>query len=114
LNRLPPPITTAARIQTSGNRDPNEAVTVVDWLIQNAQHGGWEACLDTLKWMQPLLAQGRGVGFNIYCPIKPGYPEEFRYGGRPPSFKGPCARIVVPVPLLKEQSPPGSQESKEE
>jgi hypothetical protein len=99
---------------SGGGRDPNEAVTVVDWLIQNAQDGGWEACLDTLKWMQPLLAQGQGVGFNIYCPIKPGYPEEFRYGGRPPSFKGPYRRIVVPVPLLKEQSPPGSQESKEE
>jgi hypothetical protein len=75
----------------------DDGVAVVDWLIQNAKEGGWEACIDMLNWLRPLLAQGHGGGFGIYIPIKPGFPEEFGYGGRPPSFKGPRSRIVVPI-----------------
>jgi hypothetical protein len=87
-------------------RKPDEAVAAVDWLIQHAGDGRWTSCLETLQWMRPLVAEGKGIGFNIYYPIRPGYPEEFTYLGRPPSFKGPNSRIVIPIPAMEE--PPSS------
>jgi hypothetical protein len=90
-------------------RRPDEAIATVDWLIQNAADGRWTSCLETLQWMRPKVAEGKPVGFGIYYHIKPGYPEEFSYGGRLPSFKGPRSRIVIPIPEIKEPPPSDDQ-----
>ncbi len=95
-------------------RRPDEAVATVDWLIQNAGDGRWRSCLETLKRLRPVLAEGGAVGFPIYYPIKPGYPEEFSYGGRAPSFKGPRSRIVIPIPEIKEPPPTDDQPQSQE
>lgn len=80
----------------SDRRGPEEGVPVVDWLIDHAQTGGWTAYLDLLEQMRSQLAQGSGLGYNIYTPVGSKYPEEFRYGSRLPSFRGPQRRAVVP------------------
>jgi hypothetical protein len=90
-------------------RRPDEAAAAVDWLIQNADNGRWKSCLEKLLWMRPLVAEGTAVGFQIYYYIKPGFPEEFSFGGRAPSFKGARSRIVIPIPEMKEPPPSDDQ-----
>jgi len=92
-------------VYLSAIRRPDEAAATVDWLIQNASDGRWTSYLEILKWMRPLVAEGKPVGFGIYYHIKPGYPEEFSFGGRAPSFKGPRSRIVIPTPEMEEPPP---------
>jgi hypothetical protein len=89
------------------HRGPEEGVSVADWLIAHAQAGGWTAFLDLLEQIRSRLAQGRGLGYSIYTPAGSTYPEEFRYGGRLPSFRGPAKRAVVPsFPLQPRAAQP--------
>jgi len=78
-------------------REPAERLAVIDWLTGHAQAGGWTAYGELLEWMRTAAAQpGAGLGYSIYRPTGSEYPEEFRYGGRLPSFRGPQKRAVVP------------------
>jgi len=88
----------------SNRRGAAEGVHVVDWLIEHAQTGGWTAYLDLLEQIRSQLAQGRGLGYNIYTPAGSTYPEEFRYGGRLPSFRGPAKRAVIPAHPLEPRA----------
>jgi len=87
------------------SRKPAERISVIDWLVGHAQAGGWTAYLDLLEWMRSH-ATAEGLGYNIYTPSGSDYPEEFRYGPRLPSFKGPQKRAVVPSrPLGPKPAP---------
>ncbi len=91
-------------------RGPEEGIAVADWLISHAQAGGWTAYLSLLEQIRSQLAQGRGLGYNIYTPVGSKYPEEFRYGNRLPSFRGPAKRAVVPsYPLQPQVAQPQDQ-----
>jgi hypothetical protein len=85
----------------SDRRGPEEGVPVVDWLISHAQAGGWVAYLDLLEQMRSQLAKKSGLGYNIHAPGE--FPEEFRYGNRLPSFRGPAKRAAVPSRPLQPQ-----------
>lgn len=76
-------------------REPAERMPIIDWLTEHAQAGGWTSYLSLLEWMRANAAGG-GLGYNIYYAVGSKYPEEFRYGGRLPSFQGPQSRAVVP------------------
>ncbi len=91
----------------SWHQGPEEGVPAVDWLIAHARAGGWTAYLDLLEKVRAELAkEGNGAGYNIYLAAGSRYPEEFRYGGRLPSFRGPAKRVVVPShPLQPPMAP---------
>jgi hypothetical protein len=89
--------------------EPADRVPAIAWLTEHAQAGGWTGFLSLLEWMQTHAERGR-LGYNIYIAAGAKYPEEFRYGGRLPSFKGPQRRAVVPAyPLQSESVPPQRQ-----
>jgi len=92
------------------NERPEEAVPVADWLISHAQAGGWVAYMDLLERIRSMLTRKGGLGYNIYTPAGSTYPEEFRYGRRLPSFRGPAKRAVVPsYPLQPQPAQPQDQ-----
>lgn len=82
---------------------PEERISVIDWLADRAPAGGWAAYASQLEWMRAHAAAG-GLGYNIYRPTGSDYPEEFRYGSRLPSFRGPRRRAVVPSHPLQSES----------
>ncbi len=69
--------------------DGTSAREVVDWLRDNAVRAEWTACSRVLDRFAHNLNEGRAFNFNIYIPTKAKYPEEFQYGRRLPSFRGP-------------------------
>lgn len=82
----------------AGDRNFEEMLDAVDWTIQNAKYGGgWEGHLTTMNLIRTAAIEGRSIGFNIYAPVHPGYPEASRFSNRPPSFKGPRTRVITPV-----------------
>jgi hypothetical protein len=86
--------------------EPADRVPVIEWLVEHAQAGGWTGYLRLLEWMQAHAEHGH-LGYLIYTAAGSKYPEEFRYGGRLPSFKGPRKRAVVPSYPLQ----PGSAQT---
>jgi hypothetical protein len=80
---------------------PEEAVPVLDWLMSHAQAGGWTGYGELLERIRPRLAKKGGLGYNIYRPGE--FPEEFRYGDRLPSFRGPQKHGAVPVHPLQPE-----------
>jgi len=89
---------------------PEEAVPVADWLISHAQAGGWAGYMDLLERIRSRLTTKGGLWYNIYTPPGSAYPEEFRYGNRLPSFRGPAKRAVVPsYPLQPQPAQPQDQ-----
>jgi hypothetical protein len=85
--------------------EPANRSPVIDWLTEHAQAGGWTGYLGLLDWMRTHAAKGH-LGYNIYLAAGAKYPEEFRYGSRLPSFKGPQKRAVVPSHPLDAQPAP--------
>jgi hypothetical protein len=89
--------------------EPAERLAVIDWLTAHAQAGGWTGYADLLAQMRANADRGR-LFYNIYIAAGSKYPEEFRYSGRLPSFKGPRSRAVVPAhPLTPAGAPQQSQ-----
>jgi hypothetical protein len=88
--------------------EPAERAPIIDWLTGHAQAGGWTSYLSLLDWMRANAVKGR-LGYTIYTAAGSAYPEEFRYGGRLPSFKGPQKRAVVPS--RPPQSQPAQQQT---
>ncbi len=72
---------------------------VVQWEIEQADRGGWSAYLDPLQRSLGHLSRGDTLAFNIYWARNSGFPEEFKYARRLPSFQGPQPRQrgVTPV-----------------
>jgi hypothetical protein len=83
--------------------EPADRAPVIDWLADHAQAGGWTGYLSLLDWMRANAVKGR-LGYMIYLAAGSKYPEEFRYGSRLPSFKGPQSRAVVPSRPLDDPS----------
>jgi hypothetical protein len=83
-------------------REFESAQDVTGWLIQEAERGGWSAYMKPLENMRTNFIEGKGYNYNISVARKVDFPEEFRYGRRLPSFKGPKKRGTVPIHLLKE------------
>lgn len=70
--------------------DYQSARKVVEWLIQNADNGGWKAYIQPLTKWQQLLAEGKTkYNYNIYIATKTSLSEELKYCRRLSSFKGP-------------------------
>jgi hypothetical protein len=78
------------------------ATQVVQWEIRHAGPGGWTAYLDPLERSLGELNKQDVLEFNIYWAAKSGFPEEFKYARRLPSFRGPRPqqRGVTPVHQL--------------
>ena len=83
-------------------RDLESAQDAVGWLIQEAERGGWSAYMEPLENMRTNFNEGKGFNYNISVARKVDFPEEFRYGRRLPSFKGPKKRGTTPIHLLQE------------
>jgi len=80
-------------------KDYKCALEVVDWLILEAERGGWTAYLSPLKRMQKRYSDGEKFYYNIYVNKKIDvFPEEYRYSRRLPSFQGPARRKRGVVP----------------
>jgi hypothetical protein len=76
------------------------ALEVAEWLIANADPGGWTAYMEPLEDMERCFSQGEHFGYNIQG-AKGEFPADiFRYARRLPSFKGPRERGVIPRHLL--------------
>lgn len=84
--------------------DYEAAREVVEWQIREAQRGGWTAYLEPIKRSFRMLKEGDYLSYNIYNAIKPDYPEDYRYGRRLFSFKGPRKRVVIPVHVWDSNS----------
>jgi hypothetical protein len=76
------------------------ALELAQWLIANAEAGGWTAYMEPLKDMQHCFSQGEHFFYNIQGAKGQRRAEIFRYARRLPSFKGPRERDVTPVHLL--------------
>lgn len=84
---------------------------VVEWLIQQADTGGWAAYLKPLERMQHNLSQQTSCMFSVYTPLTSGFADEFRYARRLPSFKGPdpdkrgvtALHLAGPYPVWKSK-----------
>ena len=83
-------------------QDLESAQDVAGWLIQEAERGGWLAYIEPLENMRTNYGEGKGFNYNISVARKVDFPEEFRYGRRLPSFKGPKKRGTTPIHLLQE------------
>ncbi len=83
-------------------RDFESAQDAVGWLIREAERGEWSAYMEPLEMMQTNFSEGRGFNYNISVARKVDFPEEFRYGRRLPSFKGPKKRGTTPIHLLQK------------
>jgi len=81
--------------------DYKSAQGAAEWLIREAGRGGWTAYMQPLRQLQERLNNGEVFNYNISVATKVGFPEEFRYGRRLPSFQGPKKRGVVPIHLLE-------------
>jgi outer membrane lipoprotein-sorting protein len=81
--------------------DYEHAEELANWLISEAERGGWTAYMDPLKKMQNRFNKGEHFYYNVLRRTKSEFPEEFRYGRRLPSFKGPKKLNAVPVHLLE-------------
>ncbi len=82
--------------------DFDMALIAAQWLLDNAEAGGWTAYLQPLKDMHEHFTQGQRSGFNIYAHTNTSYPEEFRYSRRMSSFKGPAGRGAMPIHQLND------------
>lgn len=82
--------------------DFESAQDVAEWLIREAERGGWSAYLEPLGNMRTNFNEGKRFGYNISVARKVDFPEAFRYGRRLPSFKGPQKRGTIPIHLLEE------------
>ena len=72
-----------------GEKDYESGLEVIDWLILEANRGGWSAYLNPIKKMQKNYSVSKKFNYNIYVPKMDVFPEEYRYGRRLPSFQGP-------------------------
>ena len=84
----------------SKSGDFESAQRVVEWLIREADRGGWEYYMLPLTELQQELREGKRYRFKIYTSKKPDFPERYRYSRRLPSFKGPNPeeqRGVIPL-----------------
>lgn len=81
--------------------DSQSAKEAADWLIREADRGGWTAYMKPLRKMQHLFNEGERFNYNILRRTKSEFPEEFRYGRRLPSFKGPKKLNATPIHLLE-------------
>ncbi len=91
----------AVLLSRAGDFESAQAVT--EWLIKEAERGGWSAYLAPLEGMLRNFNEGKGFGYNINVATKVGFPEESRYGRRLPSFRGPKKRGTIPIHLLEEK-----------
>jgi len=82
--------------------DFEAAQDAAGWLIREAERGGWQAYMKQLEKMQSNFNEGKNLNYNISVARKVDFPEEFRYGRRLPSFKGPKKRGTIPIHLLEE------------
>jgi len=82
--------------------DFESAQKAAEWLIKKAKRGGWLAYMEPLEKMQTNYNEGKGFNYNISVARKVDFPEEFRYGRRLPSFRGPKKRGTTPIHLLQE------------
>ncbi len=82
--------------------DFESAQDAAEWLIQEAERGGWSAYMEPLKNMQRNFNEGKTLNYNITVARKVGFPEGFRYGRRLPSFRGPKKRGTIPLHLLEK------------
>lgn len=82
--------------------DFKSAQDAAEWLIQQAEQGGWSAYMEPLKNMQRNFNEGERFNYNISVARKVDFPEEFRYARRLPSFRGPKKRGTVPIHLLQQ------------
>lgn len=82
--------------------DFESAQDSAEWLIQEAERGGWSAYMEPLKNMQRHFNESETLNYNISVARKVDFPEGFRYGRRLPSFKGPKKRGTVPIHLLEK------------
>ncbi len=72
-----------------GKNDLEKAKEVVEWQLQQVNRGYWTGYGKRLTNLRNYLSQGKATGFNIYIATKSRFPEEFRFGRRLPSFRGP-------------------------
>lgn len=72
--------------------DNAKAKKVVEWLIANAEHGGWSTYYNRLLWMQDRVNEGTACCFNIYQ-VPRDQPDQIgRFTRHYPSFVGPDSR----------------------
>lgn len=69
--------------------DARSATRVVQWLQREAGRGRWSGYGNVLSRFLSALNEGRPFTCNIYAWTKASFPEDFRYGRRLPSFRGP-------------------------
>lgn len=82
------------------SKNYESALEAAEWLIIEAEHGGWTAYMQPLKSMQQHFAEGEKYFFNTQRATQCEFPEEFRHSRRLPSFKGPKNRGATPLHLL--------------
>ena len=72
-----------------------QALPIIQWLIGYAEVGQWTGYLEPLEGALEAFSQGDGCNYNVLSATGCDFPEEFRYGRRLPSFKGPQSRGAV-------------------
>ncbi|MFC1635265.1 hypothetical protein ACFL5Z_10530 [Planctomycetota bacterium] len=91
----------AALLSRAG--DFESAQEAAEWMIKEAERGGWAAYMAPLENMQRNFNEGKGFSYNISVATKVSFPEESRYGRRLPSFRGPQKRGTIPIHLLEKK-----------
>jgi len=83
----------------TARKDYGLALDAVHWLIDRVELGGWMRYLDNLKWMEERFIQDRSCNSGLFLNGLGAFPEENRYGRRPPSFQGPQSRRQRLTPI---------------
>ena len=84
-------------VQLYQNLDNYEsALSTVDWIIENADAGGWNNFLPDIKKTQTQLLNHKGFNSSIYKSYNQMDTEDFRYLRTIKSFKGPSWRGRYP------------------
>ena len=73
-------------------RDNSLAKEIIEWQLAEADRGGWTGYTEFLETFLHRLNQDKGYNYGIYVVDNARFPEEYRYGRRLPSFRGPNAR----------------------
>jgi hypothetical protein len=69
-----------------------QGLILVNWLLENAQQGGWDYYQQKLKRYQSRLTKGRGYAFTIFITKDK---NRAQFDRRLPSFRGPKNRNVI-------------------